>query len=244
LSGFSSIATIDDNYISGMRMGVAYYYGGPLPGYGQVVITHNTFDLDYDPGNVTYGGTKEMVMGISLYGTGTNADSVIIMDNIFANAQWYAIYQEGAPITGSISVDNNLFYNNNWFYWPDYQYPYQWNGTTVAYNVTYGENDRKTIAGWYDGPVGGFTFTKNIHANDPLFKLTGTDPEEQWALSYSSSPAYNTASDGTNIGAWQGTAPSIFDTGPGTYPSIMGTHEGTITPSRTITVSRLYTYPC
>ncbi|MDI6811009.1 MAG: hypothetical protein QMD80_04950 [archaeon] len=36
----------------------------------------------------------------------------------------------------------------------------------------------------------------------------------------------------------------IFDTGNGTYPSIMGTHNGTIKPSCTINVSKLYTYPC
>ena len=36
----------------------------------------------------------------------------------------------------------------------------------------------------------------------------------------------------------------IFDTGTGTYPSIMGNHTGTITPNQTITVSKLYTYPC
>ena len=35
-----------------------------------------------------------------------------------------------------------------------------------------------------------------------------------------------------------------FDTGSGTYPSIMGTHKGKIIPSRNISVSRLYTYPC
>ncbi len=35
-----------------------------------------------------------------------------------------------------------------------------------------------------------------------------------------------------------------FDTGKGTYPSIMGTHNGTIIPNQTITVSKLYTYPC
>ena len=39
-------------------------------------------------------------------------------------------------------------------------------------------------------------------------------------------------------------APSVFDTGAGTYPSIMGTHNGTITPSDNITVSKLYTYSC
>jgi hypothetical protein len=36
----------------------------------------------------------------------------------------------------------------------------------------------------------------------------------------------------------------IFDTGSGSYPSIMGTHMGTITPNQDVTVSKLYTYPC
>ena len=36
----------------------------------------------------------------------------------------------------------------------------------------------------------------------------------------------------------------IFDTCPGTYPSIMGTHNGKITPNQTINVSKMYTYPC
>lgn len=36
----------------------------------------------------------------------------------------------------------------------------------------------------------------------------------------------------------------VFDTGTGTYPSVSGTHNGTITPNVTIEVSKLYTYPC
>jgi len=36
----------------------------------------------------------------------------------------------------------------------------------------------------------------------------------------------------------------IFDTGPGTYPSIFGVHNGTITSNQTMNVSKLYTYPC
>jgi hypothetical protein len=40
-------------------------------------------------------------------------------------------------------------------------------------------------------------------------------------------------------------APSeVFDTGQGTYPSIFGTHNGTITPNQDITVNTLYTYSC
>jgi hypothetical protein len=39
---------------------------------------------------------------------------------------------------------------------------------------------------------------------------------------------------------------NIFDTGApaNPYPSIFGTHNGTITPNQTITVHKLYTYPC
>ncbi|RJS84068.1 hypothetical protein CW713_03185 [Methanophagales archaeon] len=36
----------------------------------------------------------------------------------------------------------------------------------------------------------------------------------------------------------------VFDTGEGTYPSIMGNHTGIIIPNQTINVSKLYTYPC
>jgi len=38
--------------------------------------------------------------------------------------------------------------------------------------------------------------------------------------------------------------PLGFDTGEGTYPSIKGTHNGTIIPSRDLNVSKLYTYSC
>jgi hypothetical protein len=36
----------------------------------------------------------------------------------------------------------------------------------------------------------------------------------------------------------------VFDTGKGDYPSISGTHNGTITPISDLYVTKLYTYPC
>ena len=36
----------------------------------------------------------------------------------------------------------------------------------------------------------------------------------------------------------------VFDTGEGTYPSIMGIHKGMITPLHNVTVNKMYTYPC
>lgn len=38
--------------------------------------------------------------------------------------------------------------------------------------------------------------------------------------------------------------PAEFDTGPGMYPSIFGTHWGKITPGHDVYVSKMYTYPC
>lgn len=184
----SRVGEVSYNYISGMRMGIAYYYGGPKSSYGQqIVFKHNTIDLDYDPGS----GPVDMTMGFSFWGTGSNADNIVVTNNIFANARWYGIYQEGATIQGSITVDNNLFYNNYWYYWPDYQYPYQWFG-----------DDARAQAGWTGGE-GGLAFADNITAQDPLFALEGVGPEAQWAL-LCGSPALDTATDGTNIGAWQG----------------------------------------
>ncbi|MEA2033609.1 MAG: phospholipase D-like domain-containing protein [Euryarchaeota archaeon] len=43
---------------------------------------------------------------------------------------------------------------------------------------------------------------------------------------------------------WYSPVKAAFDIGPGTYPSISGVHNGTITPSQDIAVNRLYTYPC
>lgn len=36
----------------------------------------------------------------------------------------------------------------------------------------------------------------------------------------------------------------VFDTRSGTYPSIFGTHNGTITPYQDVNVNTMYTYPC
>ena len=56
-------------------------------------------------------------------------------------------------------------------------------------------------------------------------------------------PIVNTYTDGTYTCTAQ---PQIFDTGAPIkpYPSIPGTHNGTITPYENISVNYIYTYPC
>ncbi len=67
-------------------------------------------------------------------------------------------------------------------------------------------------------------------ANDYTMNLTVTDDDD----------AKNSTSKVITISELG----NIFDTGEGTYPSISGTHNGTITPNADIIVSKLYTYPC
>lgn len=59
---------------------------------------------------------------------------------------------------------------------------------------------------------------------------------------------YNSSGNIQNGGDWQSLVKSavhpVFDTGAGTYPSIMGVHNGTIKPSHDLIVNRIYTYPC
>ena len=55
---------------------------------------------------------------------------------------------------------------------------------------------------------------------------------------------YNYDDEGTTGCSYACEEVSIFDTGTGIYPSIFGTHNGTIIPDRDIMVNKMYTYPC
>jgi len=55
-------------------------------------------------------------------------------------------------------------------------------------------------------------------SDDPKFAKSGLRPEEYWALQ-AGSPALDNASDGTNIGAWQG---DPGGGGPGPQPGPTG----------------------
>jgi len=84
------------------------------------------------------------------------------------------------------------------------------------------------------------------------FSITG-EPGETSPMNLTNIKLVNASGDET------GTAPAsngtftiiggptptlVFDTRSGTYPSISGTHNGTIKPNQTITVHKMYTYPC
>ena len=68
----------------------------------------------------------------------------------------------------------------------------------------------------------------DYHAN---ITITNNDPDENPVII----PVHLTVTPSEEL---------AFDTGKGTYPSISGTHNGTIRPNKTINVHKLYTYSC
>ena len=168
--------------------------GGAVPG-NQILIMHNTVDWNLAPVTLPITTNVGQGMGISWAGTGTwTSSKFTIRDNIFTRLKYYAIVNSSGasgPLTGSLDISNNLFYQ--WYLrdlnFPSGQYPNEWPAPRGA-------------AGWSTTDATPL-FTNNIQA-DPLYKATGTSANEYYALS-SGSPAHQTASDGTDIGAWQST---------------------------------------
>jgi len=82
-------------------------------------------------------------------------------------------------------------------------------------------------------PIGYYVGNRLGFANGRIYYWQGSPKNElKWIC------------NGTAFRMFEFEAVANFDTGPGTYPSIFGTHNGTITPNQTLTVSTLYTYPC
>jgi hypothetical protein len=82
-------------------------------------------------------------------------------------------------------------------------------------------------------PIGYYVGNRLGFTNGNIYYWQGTPKNEsKWKC------------DGTAFLMFEFEAVANFDTGPGTYPSIFGTHNGTITPNQTLTVFKLYTYPC
>jgi parallel beta-helix repeat protein len=154
--------------------------------------------------------------GILLYSSSNNE----IMNNIASNSVELGIGLE-------IGSNNNLIYNN---YFDNMNNAYD--GGYNIWNIT--KTAGTNIIG---GPHLGGNYWSDYAGED-----TDSDGLGDTLLPYNSSG--NIQNGGDCLPLVVKPALSIFDTGKGTYPSIMGTHEGKIIPSRNISVSRLYTYPC
>jgi hypothetical protein len=135
------------------------------------------------------------------------------------------------PTYGNVS--NVRMYDNGTFYRPDVGWRYPSAMVTVSEKGSFEDPAWVEIAHVTD-PAGGWAAlwdTLDVANGYYFVRVTMVD---------------GTGNEGKDILVVkvENAPPALFDTGSGTYPSIEGRHNGTITPSRNLSVSKLFAYPC
>lgn len=198
-TGNSPTATGDTvisyNYINGGRSEVLLTgQGANTPsGSRTVTIAHNTLDGLQGQWGQSGDYASQLIAFWDATGATYDASKIAIRDNLLVESMWYGIYNgEGATggLSGDLAVDHCLFYHNysNGAWYPSNAYPEEWPGPRGQVGWTSTGDD--------------FVFP-NSSVADPFLTRSGTTAEQYYSLGLGS-PALNAASDGTNIGAWQG----------------------------------------
>jgi len=123
---------------------------------------------------------------------------------------------------------------------------FEWDNLTVMgipnHNITIDSSDpAHTI---FPIGIGDNPFTGSIPFNDTI----DGDGIRTYTVYFNDTGVYTIKVTDTDAGIENTVNLTVswwaLDTGLGTYPSIAGVHNGTITPNQTLRISKLYTYPC
>jgi len=154
----------------------------------------------------------------------SSSNDNIITGNNACNNNYYGIY----PVTYS---NNNKIYLNNFI--NNSKNVYSYNSTNIW-------NSTKEITYTYGGS------TRTNYMGNYWDDYTDVDSESDglWDTPYSIDPDNDCHPLVEPFENYFAPTENIFDTGPGTYPSISGTHNGTIKPTNNILIHTLYTYSC
>ena len=161
--------------------------------------------------------------------------------------KWEFSMESDGPEYSSPAIYNNIIYTGS-----DDGHIYALNADTgdlkwkyktgyCAYSSPAISSDGTVFIGSYDGNI--YALDANIGDLKWKYRTDG------WIFSsptISNEKVFIGSKDGKIYCFGSLAPPSILDTGPSEnpYPSIFGTHNGTIKLNQTITVSKLYTYPC
>ena len=217
---------ISYNYIYGIRFGVELASIVPnAASIGSILVAHNTEDmymLATHPASLI--APYLMRYGTSFWSVNPNtlnAAGITWRDNLITRTLVHGMYLGNTLFTSKLTVKNCMFFDNYWYYWPDTgRYTYEhlghinarlkhdvpnFNSTPLRMSkVLPRGRHNKAIAGWGAGATQpSLVELVDCMVDDPFFTLTGATPPEFYALK-PNSPAIGTASDHTNIGAWQG----------------------------------------
>ena len=214
--GISLYYSSNYNIISNNSINSNVYGGVALDSCDYNTISDNTIS------NNIYG--DGVVLGISCYNEIYNNN--ISMNRggnlVFKDGSNYNIIARNTVINGKVAFEDTYFntiHHNNFILSP--------------YTVT----DAGSTNSWDNGPIeGGNHWSNHNCTGNPS---NGSEP---YIIDGDSIDHYPFE----DPNGWIHVENFSFDTcSPANpYPSIVGTHNGTITPSQAITVSKLYTYPC
>jgi hypothetical protein len=170
------------------------------------------------------------------YGSTINGSLITIKDNIVTRCKAFGLFlgdQNGNALTSPMTLTSNLFYNNSWYSNANaptaattekngdliyihgvspsqllYQYP-----QPLYTNGDWGSGGANDMPGTGSNSL---VDHSNVFYKDPLYTQNLTSPSgwsqsipAQFYALQNGSPAANAASDGTNIGAWQGSVTSL-----------------------------------
>jgi hypothetical protein len=119
-------------------------------------------------------------------------------------------------------------------------------GTATAYDIRYRLGAAITAAFWASATqVAGEPLPK-VAGSSETFTVTGLNPGTTYYFAIKTADEVPNWSPISNSPSGTLLEKQLFDTAASAnpYPSISGTHNGTIIPSRTLTITEIYTYPC
>ncbi|MGC9443463.1 MAG: right-handed parallel beta-helix repeat-containing protein [Candidatus Methanospirareceae archaeon] len=250
LTGINLRSDCDNTTISGNHV-----YKNNVDGISIMAVTNITVS-----DNLIYNNSR---IGIYLWLFGTS-DDIISGNKIYDNGD--GIILRNSSSSSSINCYGNEIYNNNYgieilesdnvtvggnIVTSNYCGIYLWLNSShnCIYNNIF-ENDVNAydtgINIWNITPTQGTnilggTWLGGNYWSDYTGKDTNSDGLGNTMLPYNASGGIK------NGGDWMPLIVpffAIFDTGKGTYPSIPGMHNGTITPFYDLSIRKLFTYPC
>ncbi len=215
------------NYCWASRTFVDFQNNGGLSPANTVSISHNTVDwwIGALPDPVQASDLAQQMSLAWWTGSGNwNGPNFSIRDNLMTRQKWYMVVDTDLLLQGPITLVNCLFWQ--WYlvdaYYPSSASDHEYPGPRGA-------------VGWDEMGAGNEFVMTGCITSDPAYASTGVRPDEYYALAGPDSPAYQAATDGTNIGAWQGIfAPTETPTEiPSDTPTITPTDTETPTPTET-----------
>jgi parallel beta-helix repeat protein len=222
------------------------------------ICSSNGFDgieLDVSNNNIIANNNCSNNHGNGIYFRYSNSNNNTIVNNICSSNHYDGIalwhYHYNNTIVNNVCFSNTyygieiVYSDNNTIYFNNFMNN---TGNVRSHNSTNIWNSTEKITYTYKGK----TYTNYLGSYWDDYEEKYPDAEEIDGSGIWNTP-YSIDSDNDNyplMDPWENyfklLEGGIFDTEPSEnpYPSIMGTHKGTIEPSHDIVVNKMYTYPC